>query len=82
MFEGCLVENEDVGEGCDYEVDESASQPGFVRCGLEGDEGGLPHDEEEREELAVGVISRQLACPCCVSRCEGEVFAGGRVLPC
>lgn len=28
MLEGRLVEDEDVGEGCDYEVEEGAREPG------------------------------------------------------
>ncbi len=30
MLEGGLVEDEDVGEGCDYEVEEGAGEPGIV----------------------------------------------------
>jgi hypothetical protein len=31
VFEGGLVEDEDVGEGRDYEVDGGAGDPGIVR---------------------------------------------------
>ncbi len=31
VLEGGFVEDEDVGEGCDYEVDECAGEPGAVR---------------------------------------------------
>lgn len=35
MFEGSFIEDEDVGEGCDDEVDEGAGEPGDCQISLQ-----------------------------------------------
>ena len=50
MFEGRLVEDEDVGERGDYEVDEGAGQPGFVRCRSGEGIGGTYHMMRKSEK--------------------------------
>lgn len=82
VLEGCLVEDEVVGKGGDDAVEQCAGEPGNMSDKeAERSLAAIPHDEEQRDQLSIYIISRQLAHVCCLSRREGDERTRGLELP-